>query len=809
VRVNGQRANWSAWEARWTNTVTLQPGINRVFVQSLNSNNVEFASTTVDIWYDDGAVQTVSGALTTDTVWTAANGPYQVTANLTVNGGVTLIIQPGTTVQIAGGVNLVVANGGRILAEGTETARIRFTRVPARTGAASLSTDGRFTESRFATRLREQQLRRLTSTPVTCSSTIAASGTPPCVTSTSTAPRSSFRLPLPGRDRPVRADSWHSGVRADGRAIIRRCFVGRPIGYNDSIDFTGGNRPGPIIQVLDCVFTGSDDDLLDFDSTDAWVEGNIFLHVHRNGSPDSASAISGGADNADTSQITAIGNLFYDVDHAANAKQGNFYTFINNTIVRQNRTGSQDPDAGVITLADEGTALGLGFYLEGNIIYDAEKLVRTQGVAQVIFTNNIITQLLGAPWTGPGGSNVNADPLFKHLPQFSETTNFTTFAAAQVMWDWFSLRPGSPASGTGPNGRDLGAVAASPSPLGGDRAGVRGASLAGEPIGTTPLNYATLVVGLNRTGSGIPPAGFPNGSGFTHYRWRLDGGVWSAETPISAPITLNNLSSGTHFVEVSGRNDAGFYQDDPVFGPGATVTVSRTWNVNPGASPLRLNEVLAANSGALNHNGTTPDAIELHNASDAPLDLAGLRLTDDAEDPDKFIFPADVTIPARSYLVVFANNPDGTPGFHLGFNLSQQGEAVYLYDSPPNGGALLDSVAFGFQLTDLSIGRIADGSWSLTQPTFGAANVVARTGDPRALRINEWLALGTTPFNQDFIELYNGDPSGLPIALGGLFLTDELIGNPTRHPIAPLSFIPGFGYQRFVADGDAEPAPSI
>src|SRR5262245_4565621 len=105
---------------------------------------------------------------------------------------------------------------------------------------------------------------------------------------------------------------------------------------------------------------GSDDDLLDLDSTDAWVEGNIFLHTHRNGSPDSASGISGGADNADTSQITAVGNLFFDVDQAANAKQGNFYTLINNTIVHQSRVGSQDTNAAVVILAAEGTVQGLG-----------------------------------------------------------------------------------------------------------------------------------------------------------------------------------------------------------------------------------------------------------------------------------------------------------------------------------------------------------------------------------------------------------------------------------------------------------------
>jgi hypothetical protein len=104
VLVNGALATWSAWEARWTNTVTLQPGLNTVLVQSLDSNDVEIARSTLEVWYDDGTVQTVSGALATDAVWSAANGPYQVSANLTVNSGVTPHRSSrGTTVYLNSG----------------------------------------------------------------------------------------------------------------------------------------------------------------------------------------------------------------------------------------------------------------------------------------------------------------------------------------------------------------------------------------------------------------------------------------------------------------------------------------------------------------------------------------------------------------------------------------------------------------------------------------------------------------------------------------------------------------------------------
>ena len=39
----------------------------------------------------------VSGTITEDTTWTAANSPYTLTGHITVDSGVTLTIEPGVT----------------------------------------------------------------------------------------------------------------------------------------------------------------------------------------------------------------------------------------------------------------------------------------------------------------------------------------------------------------------------------------------------------------------------------------------------------------------------------------------------------------------------------------------------------------------------------------------------------------------------------------------------------------------------------------------------------------------------------------
>ncbi|MCX7872391.1 MAG: lamin tail domain-containing protein [Verrucomicrobiae bacterium] len=794
VKLNDTVATWVAWNGNWQGTVSLNPGINNVLIQCIDSNNVVFAQTNLTVWYDKGSVTTVSGTLSGNPTWSPANGPYYISSSITIPSGVTLTILPGTTVYLNSGANITVSDGGRLIAEGTPTARITFTRTPGtsiRWGGIIINGSVNSPETRIGYAHIEYNgsvaIHSSGGTVYLHHLTFGSTDHQYVSLDNSSFIVSDCLFPTPtAAFEPAHGSG---GIKQGGRGIFLRNFFGAPNGYNDTIDFTGGNRPGPIVQFIDNVFMGSGDDVLDLDGTDAWVEGNIFMHIHKNGSPDSASAISGGRDGSNVSRITIINNIFYDLDHVATAKEGNFYVLINNTIVRQSRQGGTDTAAGVINFADAGTAEGAGMYLEGNIVYNAEQMLRepVQSAVVTLFNN-----LLPFAWTGLGGSNFIADPMFKYVPQVSETTNFVNWTQAQVIWDWFSLRNTSPAIGRGESGINLGATRN------------YGVILTGIPDGITSRNNAQIWVGINRTGNGIPTASWVNGVGYTHYKWRIEGGQWSAELPITTPIVLTNLVSGTYKIEVAGKRDCGFYQDDPVYGSNAVVTISRTWTVDRSRYPVRINEVLAANRSAYIHYDTTPDMIELYNESDSTVSLAGMSITDDPSTPTKFIFPSGTTIPARSYLVLFANNTDGTPGLHLGFNLAQEGEGVYLFARPSEGGQLLDSVVFGPQVPDYSIGKLPDGSWGLTIPTFGQQNKAAPIGDSSMVKINEWLASGGFWFQSDFIELYN--PEHLPVSIGGMFLTDRT-GQPTRHQIAPLTFIASNSCLAFFADGDGTQGP--
>ena len=225
--------------------------------------------------------------------------------------------------------------------------------------------------------------------------------------------------------------------------------------------------------------------------------------------------------------------------------------------------------------------------------------------------------------------------------------------------------------------------------------------------------------------------------------------------------------------------------------------------VNASLPTVRINEVLARNVAEVNHFGTYPDLIELYNEGSTSVDLSGLRLSDNPSSPNKYTFANGTVLGAGQYLVLLANNPDGTAGTHLGFSLDQEGEGVYLFDRGTNN-TLLDGVTFGVQLADYSLGRVGTaGAWKLARPTFGAPNQLQATASPFSVRINEWLAAGAPPNVEDFVELYN--TANVPVDLGESYLTDNLIGTPTQHRLPALTFIAAQGFLTFTADGSSAP----
>jgi RHS repeat-associated protein len=83
----------------------------------------------------------VSGAISSNTTWTAANSPYIVTGNVTVAAGVTLTIEPGVVVKLNNQFREIKVNG-TLTAIGTEALPITFTSIQDDTVGGDSNGDG-------------------------------------------------------------------------------------------------------------------------------------------------------------------------------------------------------------------------------------------------------------------------------------------------------------------------------------------------------------------------------------------------------------------------------------------------------------------------------------------------------------------------------------------------------------------------------------------------------------------------------------------------------------------------------------------
>ncbi len=742
VIVNGRAADWAQRYGTWefNQAITLFPGINRIAVQAFdgpNGTGSEIDSGYIDIWRDDGNVSPLSGTLATSRILDAASGPWHVTADVTVPAGVTLTIMPGATIFFEPNTKITI--NGLLVAEGSQYELIRFTRTPGLTGTwAGLQFVDTMDDNRIAYAVIEYgqtdngmvgaEDSNLTLDHVTLDN---AERRRIRTLDSSLIVRNCLFTNIfdPGQAPLTDNMSEHIWGRAPtaGWFIIENNVFGLTPGHNDAVDVDGPSRPNSIVQILNNVFQGGGDDALDLEG-DAHIEGNLFANYIRdqwNNASGESNVISAGA----AKHYVMVRNFFYNTQHVAQVKNGAFLTFVNNTVV-----DACEP-AIYFDLGLPGRDPGRGAYVEGIIFWNTPEIF-----AGVIETTDLTVNysMLPVEWHYLGVGNIDADPVF-----------------VDPNGD-FHLEDGSGAIGTGAWGLDMGAYVPA------------GAAISGEPPAVTYHTGATLTVG---------------GPGITHYKYSVNsaGGPWTGPFDVNVPVVLTGLVNGQPYtVYAIGMNSAGVWQSEE------TAAASHTWTIDTSHTWLVINEVLA------HTHGNDPDIIELYYDGPVPIDLTGMSLTDNPIEPNKFEFsPSTCSRTVANpgdYIILYGDLT--TVQDHLGFALLAEGEGLYLYDKPKPDGSrdLLDSVEFGQQMNDYSIGRVGwDRRWKLNQITFGSANIPQALGDIRVLKINEWLADGELLFADDFIELYN--PRPLPVELSGLFLTDNPVTQKGKHRIVPLSFI--------------------
>jgi len=127
------------------------------------------------------------------------------------------------------------------------------------------------------------------------------------------------------------------------------------------------------------------------------------------------------------------------------------------------------------------------------------------------------------------------------------------------------------------------------------------------------------------------------------------------------------------------------------------------------AGPLYINEFMASNQGIVrDESGEYDDWAEVYNASGDPVWLADYFLSDKMGNPGKYRFPEKFLEPGKCFLVWLDDDTDQGPG-HAPFKISKEGEMLRLSERPSKGFALVDSITFGLQESNVSWGREVDG----------------------------------------------------------------------------------------------------
>ena len=147
-----------------------------------------------------------------------------------------------------------------------------------------------------------------------------------------------------------------------------------------------------------------------------------------------------------------------------------------------------------------------------------------------------------------------------------------------------------------------------------------------------------------------------------------------------------------------------------------------------GLTPVRINEVSAANGIHVNEYFKRNDWVELYNTTDEPIDVAGMYLSDNEKKPLKYqISKGDsqtsTTIPAHGYLIVWCDKLESKDQLHASFKLDADGGSVLLTAADESWS---DRLIYTEHHEDQTVGRYPDGGndiFVINVPTIAQSNI--------------------------------------------------------------------------------------
>lgn len=148
-----------------------------------------------------------------------------------------------------------------------------------------------------------------------------------------------------------------------------------------------------------------------------------------------------------------------------------------------------------------------------------------------------------------------------------------------------------------------------------------------------------------------------------------------------------------------------------------------------GFTPIRINEIGAANDTYVNEYAKKSDWVELYNTTSEPLDVEGMYLTNSLKDLKKSQLTkgntnASTVIPAHGYLVVWCDKRDTKQYLHTSFKLDDEGGTLALTAADMSW---TDSLSYPAHDAWHTVGRYVDGGndiYLMSRPTIGAKNML-------------------------------------------------------------------------------------
>ena len=147
-----------------------------------------------------------------------------------------------------------------------------------------------------------------------------------------------------------------------------------------------------------------------------------------------------------------------------------------------------------------------------------------------------------------------------------------------------------------------------------------------------------------------------------------------------------------------------------------------------GITPVRINEVSAANTIYANEFWKRNDWVELYNTTDKDIDVAGMYLSDNANKPQKYQIAADgasTIVPAHGYLIVWCDKLEPESQLHASFKLAAEGGDVLLTAADESW---CDHFVYTEHRGDETVGRYPDGGsevYVMNTPTIAKSNIIS------------------------------------------------------------------------------------